>query len=196
MAPDPQEIVVVTGLPRSGTSMMMRMLAAGGLPALQDALRPADADNPHGYFEFEPVKATREDPSWLAAAPGRAVKVVHALIRDLPTDRPYAVLVMRRDLGEVLASQRKMLDRSGRQGAGVAADALARVFAAQMAEMGRWLDAHACFRRLDVHYDRVLADPAGQAAAVAAFLHRGDARAMAGAVDAALYRNRAAPREP
>lgn len=190
---DSAEIVIVSGLPRSGTSMMMRMLAAGGVPVLSDAVRGADADNPLGYFEFEPVKRTREDPSWLDRAPGRAVKLVHLLLRDLPPGRRYAVVMMHRDLDEVLASQRTMLERSGRAGAGAPPDALKRVFAAQMDEVKAWMDGQANFRRLDVDYARVVADPRGEAARVGAFLGLKTADAMGAAVDPQLYRNRRGP---
>src|SRR5690242_7444054 len=102
-------LIIVSGLPRSGTSMMMRMLEHGGIPVLTDRVRTADDDNPNGYYEFEAVKQTRKDPSWLAGREGKAVKMVYRLLYDLPADRNYRVLFMRRKLEEVLASQRTML---------------------------------------------------------------------------------------
>lgn len=110
---DESSVTIVTGLPRSGTSMMMRMLEAGGLPVLVDGRRGADIDNPNGYYEFEPVKETRTDASWVEGARGRAVKMVYRLLYDVPAEFRYRVLFMRRDLGEILASQRKMLTRHG-----------------------------------------------------------------------------------
>lgn len=189
MTPAP-DIVIVSGLPRSGTSMMMRMIEAGGIPALTDGLRHADPDNPLGYYEYEPVKRTREDPSWVPGARGRVVKMVHLLLRDLPAGEHYRVVMMHRDLDEVLASQRKMLERSGRPGAALAPDALKRVFAAQMESVGQWLTAQPNISRLDVSYNDILARPAEQAARVAAFLGLAAAEPMAAAVDASLYRNR------
>src|SRR5262245_41311102 len=106
-------VTVVSGLPRSGTSLMMQMLAAGGMAVLTDELRGPDPDNPRGYYEFEPVKRTRHDPSWLVGAPGKAVKLVHLLLYDLPAEYSYRVIFMKRRLSEVLASQRAMLDRQG-----------------------------------------------------------------------------------
>src|SRR5256885_1317813 len=94
-------VTVVSGLPRSGTSMMMRMIAAGGIAPLSDHSREADEDNPLGYLELEAVKATRRDPSWLSRAPGRVVKVIHLLLKDLPPGYAYRVILMRRDLDEV-----------------------------------------------------------------------------------------------
>ena len=92
-------ITIVSGLPRSGTSMMMRILEAGGMPVLVDAARPADVDNPNGYYEFEPAKSIREDASWLTQAEGRAVKMVYKLLYDLPPDRAYHVLFLQRGDG-------------------------------------------------------------------------------------------------
>jgi hypothetical protein len=186
----PGEVTIVSGLPRSGTSMMMRMIAAGGIPALTDGVRAADPDNPLGYFEFEPVKRTREDPSWLQRAAGHVVKMVHVLLRDLPDDRPYAVVMMRRDLDEVLASQAAMLARSGRPAARIPPDALKRVYSAQLSEVERHMDARSNFRRMTIEHARVLADPLGEARGVAAFLGLDSASAMAAAVDPSLYRNR------
>ena len=105
------EIIIVSGLPRSGTSMMMRMLEAGGIPPLIDNLRRPNEDNPGGYYEFEPVKRTKQDPSWLTTAGGKVVKMVYRLLYDLPTGYEYRVIMMRRTLEEVLASQEAMLKR-------------------------------------------------------------------------------------
>jgi len=106
-------VIVVSGLPRSGTSMMMQMLDAGGVEVLTDNLRLPDEDNPKGYYEYEAVKATAEDPSWLDDAGGRAVKMVYRLLYDLPADRRYRVVFMKRDLEEVIKSQEVMLGSSG-----------------------------------------------------------------------------------
>lgn len=187
-----KDIAIVSGLPRSGTSMMMRMIAAGGVPALTDAVRAADPDNPHGYFEYEPVKRTRADPSWVAGAEGRVVKMVHLLLRDLPEGRRYRVVMMERDLDEVVASQGKMLARQGKAGAKMGGDALKRVYQTQLEGVKRWMDDRPWFSRLEVRYDRVVADAAAEAARVAGFLELGSAAVgpMAAAVDASLYRNR------
>ena len=75
-----EPITIVSGLPRSGTSMMMSMLQAGGMDLLTDNERKADIDNPRGYFEFERVKKVKEDPSWLKDTGGRAVKMVARLL--------------------------------------------------------------------------------------------------------------------
>ena len=186
-------ITVVSGLPRSGTSLAMQMLRAGGLPVLADAERPADADNPAGYLEYAPVRSTARDASWVASAPGKAVKVIYALLRHLPAEHSYRVLWMRRNLDEVIASQEAMLARSGAAPeGGLARERLAEVLAAQLAETERWLAQQPSFRLLGVDYAAVIADPQRAARAVDAFLGGGlDVAAMAGAVDASLRRQRA-----
>lgn len=182
-------ITVVSGLPRSGTSMMMRMIEAGGIPVLTDRARGADEDNPHGYYELEAVKQTRQDASWVAGAVGRAVKVVHLLLAELPAGPEYRVVLMNRDLEEVVASQAKMLARSGRRSA--PPEVLKRVFAAQMQQARSWMASRAGLSVIEVSYRRVLEAPLEEASRIAGFLSiEGDPARMAGAVDPALYRNR------
>ena len=108
-----EPVIIVSGLPRSGTSMMMQMLEAGGIEILSDGERQADDDNPKGYYELEAVKKTKDDASWVETATGKAVKMISQLMLDLPLDREYRVIFMRRDLQEILASQAKMLARRG-----------------------------------------------------------------------------------
>src|SRR5688500_11050209 len=132
--------------------MMMRMLAAGGLPPLTDGLRAPDSDNPHGYFEFEPVKRTREDPAWVPQAVGRAVKMVHLLLRDLPPGREYRVLLMRRKLDEMVASQRRMLARLGRDPGALSDERRAAIFRAQLDETEAWARTQPHMRCLRVDY--------------------------------------------
>ena len=193
MKPANQPIVVVSGLPRSGTSLMMQMLVAGGLPALTDGLRAPDTDNPRGYLELEAVKRLKSDTSWLATAHGHAVKVIHLLLQELPTTYDYDVLFLERDIGEVLRSQSAMLARSGRAGAQLPADRLATVYGAQIASVKQWLSERPCFRVHAVPYASLVASPEDSARAVCAFLRGGhalDAAAMVSAVDPSLYRNR------
>ena len=106
-------ITIVSGLPRSGTSMMMRMLSEGGLEILYDEARPADQDNPLGYYEYEAAKRLRSEKGWLDLAIGKAVKVISFLLPELPTTHSYQILFMRRHLKEVLASQQRMLEHRG-----------------------------------------------------------------------------------
>lgn len=183
-------IYVVSGLPRSGTSMMMRMLAAGGIPPLQDGVRTADEDNLRGYYELEAVKKTRQDPSWLDDAPGRAVKVISQLLFDLPDAHRYRVVFMRRHLDEVLASQRTMLDRRGEQDD--AADLeMKQTFVSHLAQVEQLLRDAAHIDALFVSYNRLLAEPRPQIARITTFLDSAlDVEAMAAVVEPALYRQR------
>ncbi len=107
-------ITIVSGLPRSGTSMMMKMLAAGGMEIFTDHRRAPDADNPKGYFECDRVKDLAADASWLEAARGRAIKIVSHLLPHVPDELACEIIFMRRDPREILASQNTMLARSGR----------------------------------------------------------------------------------
>jgi hypothetical protein len=186
-------VTVVSGYPRSGTSLMMQMLAAGGLEVLVDDCRPADDHNPRGYFEFSPsLMLNAEDPdvSWVPSAAGRAVKVMAYQLQHLPDDHVYRVVFMRRTVAEVLASWDKMgltrphceLDRRQRE----------LSFKTEYAVYEARLERRPCMRALFLQYGDVLAEPAAQSARVADFLGLTlDLAAMAGAVDLALYHNRA-----
>lgn len=188
---DKQGVIVVSGLPRSGTSMMMQMLAAGGLPVLADDVRGPDLDNPRGYFEFNPVRRTAQDARWLSGAPGKAVKVIHLLLPALPNDYAYRVLFVLRDMRQVLASQEAMLRRLGRRGADLTSRQLAEVFAGQLRLVRKWLAVQSNVAALDVDYQGVIDNPTSQAAQVNQFLggHLDEAR-MAAVVDPSLYRQR------
>jgi hypothetical protein len=186
-------IVVVSGLPRSGTSMAMRMLAAGGLPIMTDRAREADEDNPHGYFEHDRVLELDKggDTGWLADARGKAVKVISALLPHLPESFNYQVIFMHRDLGEVLASQNTMLRRRGEAG-GEASDAeMRKLYEDHLRRIASLLRRRACFETLDVRYADVVGAPAAQAQRINAFLGgRLDIQRMVEAVSPELYRNR------
>lgn len=184
-------VTIVAGLPRTGTSMMMRILEAGGLPVLVDDVRESDADNPRGYYEFEPVKKTREDASWLARARGRAVKMVYRLLRDLPADSSYRVVFMNRRLSEVMASQEAMLARNRKRVAPMDSATFEKTFAGELRRIKAWLEQQPNFRVLEVDYNRVLEDPRPAIAALGAFLDGGlDTDAMREVVEPQLYRQR------
>jgi hypothetical protein len=186
-----REVVVVSGLPRSGTSMMMRMLAAGGIGILTDAERSADEDNPRGYFELEAVKRTDADASWLDDAEGKAVKVIARLLSTLPQGRRYKVLFMRRKLDEVLASQKRMLERRG-EPQGADDEKMKELFAAHLAEVEELMRGRPGFDVLFLSYNRMVEDPRRGAERVNRFLGGLlDLDAMVAAIDPSLYRNRA-----
>ena len=187
---EPADVVtIVSGLPRSGTSMMMQMLAAGGVPIYSDDRRVADADNPLGYFEHDLAPKLASNDKWLPQVRGRAVKIVAPLLPRLPDKERYAIVMMHRDLGEVVASQREMLKRLGRKGAALCDDELTAALRREMARVQRWIARRDNVRVLDIQYATVLADPEAAAGRIAAFLNRSlDLPAMADAVKPALRR--------
>ena len=196
----PPPIVVVSGLPRSGTSMMMRMVEAGGLPVLTDELRVPDPDNPRGYYELERVKTLeRGDATWLVGAAGHAVKVISTLLRHLPPTHDYRILYMHRQIGEVLSSQQKMMARAmAENGSADAADdslAMGQMLRSHDTQIRAWVDEQPTMQVLDVNYNALLANPGPGAQRVAAFLAEVadaplDVDAMARVVEPTLYRNR------
>ena len=188
-----EPIIVVSGLPRSGTSMTMKMLDAGGLKTVTDDKRSADEDNPKGYFEDERVKdlGQMEDRSWLRAARGKVIKVVSSLLQYLPEDNNYQVIFMRRNLKEVLASQAKMLDRRG-EASHTSDEELIAKYESHLEKVEFQLRFRPWFDALYLDHRSVLSDPAGAARKINEFLGgKLDERRMAEAVDPNLYRNRA-----
>jgi hypothetical protein len=184
-------VTIVSGLPRSGTSLMMQMLQAGGLPLLTDGQRTPDASNPRGYFEHEAVKQGRNDLSWLEQAGGKAVKVIHLLLPHLPAPRNYRVIFMVRNLEEVIASQRAMLQQQGRPAATLTDAALAGVFEKQLATVRQWLAEQPHFRVHYVNHRDVIAQPEAAAEQINLFLGGNLAvTRMVAAVNPELYRQR------
>lgn len=184
-------VTIVSGLPRSGTSMMIQMLDQGGIPALTDKIRAPDEDNPKGYYEFEPVKQTKKDASWLEQARGRVVKMVYRLLYDLPKGYTYRVIFMRRNLEEVVASQNVMLERQNKEGGGLSDAKLLAVFRAEIDKSNKWLAEQPSFEVLYVNYNEVLKDPVPQVARINEFLGGSlDTDAMMGVVDSTLYRQK------
>ncbi len=183
--------IIVSGLPRSGTSMMMQMLQAGGMPLFTDGQREADASNPRGYFETEAVKHTQEDHSWLEAVDNRPVKMVYRLLYTLPLDRQYRVVFMRRDMQEVMASQCIMLKRLGQWKDAHDNVGMERLFREELATVDAWLAANPCFRTIYVDYGECIAAPVTQSRRINRFLEGGLCpAAMALAADPSLYRCR------
>jgi hypothetical protein len=186
-------IVVVSGLPRSGTSMTMKMLQAGGLPLVIDGARAPDVSNPRGYFECEAVKQLDKssDFAWLGGARGKGVKVISWLLTWLPEVYDYRVIFMQRDLDEVIASQNAMLRRRGELQAIEDAAAMRRIYADHLTQVHRFLEHRRCFAVLPVNYSDVVEGPSVAARRLTDFLRRPlDTERMAAAVDPELYRSR------
>ena len=184
-------IIVVSGLPRSGTSMLMQMLDTAGIEPFTDRERSPDESNPKGYYEHDAVRTLARDASWVAEADGHVLKVVSPLLPHLPPGPSYDVIVLDRDLDEVLQSQARMLARSGLDAA--SAERLRPVYARQARIATAWAEQTAGVRTLVLPHRDVLADPQSAASQIATFLDRDlDIRAMASVVDPSLYRERAA----
>src|SRR5512143_581599 len=166
----PPTVIVVSGLPRSGTSMMMKMLAEGGVQALTDSIRTADEDNPNGYFELEVVKQLAEgQKEWLANADRKLVKVISALLEHLPPEHHYKVLFMERQIPEILASQRKMLARRNETSNVSDADMEAQ-FREHLKAIKYWLARQPNMDVLYVDYNRMMADPDSYLSKIVAFV--------------------------
>ncbi|MEM1246834.1 MAG: sulfotransferase [Acidobacteriota bacterium] len=187
-----EPIIVVSGLPRSGTSMAMKMLDAAGVDTTTDGERTADEDNPKGYFEDERVKDLEKmtDRSWVRDSRGKAIKVISFLLKSLPADNNYKVIFMRRDLDEVLASQQKMLDRRGEENS-IDDEQMRELWKNHLWRSNYMLKNQPQFEFVEILYSDVLADPETNARRIADFIGGLDARKMAEVVDPDLYRNRA-----
>jgi hypothetical protein len=184
-------ITIVSGLPRSGTSLMMQMLTAGGMTPLSDGERKADADNPKGYLEWERIKQLPKDPSLIKEAEGKVVKVISQLLLSLPDGHEYKVVFMQRPLPEVLKSQDAMLKRRGTSDAGGNSSAVEQAFRRHLIDVDKWLSSKAKTTVLRVHYHRVLREPRIVAQELADFLGAPmNIDAMVEQVDGSLYRNR------
>ena len=186
-------VILVSGLPRSGTSMMMKMLDAGGLEIVTDNVRTADEDNPKGYYELERVKDLdkKKDKSWLGELKGKVVKIIAYLLKDLPHDCNYKVVFMRRDIGEILASQNKMLVRRGEVPDEVSDERMAKLYETHLRKVKYITENRPNFDVLEVEYRDAMEDPKALVQTLNRFLgNRLDTSKMVGVVDKSLYRNR------
>jgi hypothetical protein len=188
-------ITIVSGLPRSGTSLMMQMLEAGGMAVLSDGERQPDKDNPKGYLEWERIKQLKKDASVIAEAEGKVVKVISEFVQSLPAGHEYRIVFMQRPLPEVLKSQDEMLRRRGNADSIASSSAetyaIEEFFQKHLLEMNKWVAGQENMKMLRVHYHRVLREPRTVAEEVAVFLQVPlDIDAMVKQVDGSLYRNR------
>lgn len=186
-------ITIVSGLPRSGTSLMMQMLVAGGMTPLTDGERVADSDNPCGYLEWERIKQLPSDPDCIAEAEGKVVKVISRLLLALPAGHEYRVIFMQRPLAEVLASQDQMMRRRGTFKGATNSSVMAAAFEKHLREVYAWLDGKPYVKSIRVAYHDALKQPQEVSRNISEFLgERLNLGAMRQAVDASLYRNRGA----
>lgn len=188
-------VTIVSGLPRSGTSMMMRMLEAGGLTPLIDGIRQADDDNPRGYYEFERVKKVKEDQGWLEDARGKVVKMVSALLADLPPRYTYRVIFMRRKMEEILASQRRMLLRNAKPWSDADDVRMRDLYQAHLRQIETWISRQRHLSALYVSYNDLLQSPREHALRVNEFLGGAlDVGEMVSVIEQGLYRQKSEER--
>lgn len=184
-------VTVISGLPRSGTSMMMKMLEAGGMEPLTDNFRTADEDNPKGYYEFERVKKLPEDTAWLEDAQGHVVKVISRLLLHLPAAYTYKVIFMRREMAEILASQTQMLIRRGKPTGTVSDAKMAELFSKHLRDVNAWLAQQSNMGVLYVSYNEILKNPTENVTTINRFLKDTlNAGKMLNVIDDALHRQR------
>ena len=181
------QVTIVSGLPRSGTSLMMQMLDKGGLDILQDQLREADISNPKGYYEYKPVMSLYKDNSWLSKGQDKAVKVVAPLLKYLDSTLRYKIVFMRRDLNEIIQSQQKMIGKSEQE----FPVTLYNKYQKLLANVTLWDKSEPGVEILYVNYTDVLESPAIELARIEKFLGIAiNKQEMINCVDVSLYRNR------
>ncbi|MGE5207055.1 MAG: sulfotransferase domain-containing protein [Chlamydiota bacterium] len=186
-------ITVVSGIPRSGTSLMMQMMAAGGMPVLTDGQRSADANNPRGYFELESVKALGKNQDVAGQAEGKVVKVISSLLPSLPKQFQYRVIFMCRPLEEVVSSQNRMLERLGKDVPATPTTAVIAAFQEHLKKTKSWLSQQPNFAVLYVDYPAVLQAPEENARKICSFLGRDlDVSAMISQIEQSLHREKSA----
>ena len=184
-----KDIIVVSGLPRSGTSMLMNMLKCGGIELLTDDIRKANEDNPGGYFEYEKVRTVAEDSSWLEQAQGKSVKIIYRLLYYLPDNYRYKVIFLERDIHEVIESQRKMLNRLGKEHL-VSDSKLHSIFNKEIEDFKKWVSVQENFDILYIRYNEIVHDPQSHSEQIRDFLGTDiDINEMISIVDPKLYRN-------
>ena len=188
-------ITIVSGLPRSGTSLMMQMLAAGGLEPLTDGQRVADLNNPRGYFEWEKAKSLPREPGCIVEAEGKVVKIISSLLLSLPNTFAYKAIFMERPLAEVVASQSAMIQKLGTEGAALGPEAVERALDAHLKQVKASLRLRPEISVCWVSYQNALQNPQAVCETIQQFLGIPlDLPGMAAQVDASLYRQRSLSR--
>ena len=152
-------ITIVSGLPRSGTSMMMQILESGGMEVITDNIRKANEDNPLGYYEYERVKKIKDDTGWLKETRGKAFKMISQLLYDLPSNENYKVIFMKRKMSEILASQGKMLERMGRSKDGISDEKMGEFFDKHLSKIIDWIEGRKYIDVLYIDYSDFLINP-------------------------------------
>ncbi len=186
-----EPLIVVSGLPRSGTSMTMQMLESGGLDIATDGIRKPGEDTPKGYYEYERVKDLEKetDKSYLKEFRGKTIKIISFLLKDLPETNNYKVVFMRRNLDEILASQTKMLKNRG-EASESSNEEMLELYKNHLWKVNYLMKHRPYFEFLEVNYKDVVENPRREAERISEFLGNLDVDKMTSAVDEKLYRNR------
>jgi len=188
-------LTIVSGIPRSGTSMMMSMLAGGGMEIVSDQKREPDPDNPEGYYEDQRVKRLKQNAAWLETCKDKAIKIVSPLLKSVPDNLQCKIIFMQRDLAEILASQKKMLARRGQSEGALSDEQMAEKFQLHLKRVDNWLSSRKNWDVIEIRYREVIENPYGEARRVNSFLrNRFDIEKMALKVNKRLYRHQAARR--
>ena len=184
-------ITIVSGLPRSGTSMMMQILESGGMKIVTDNIRKANEDNPYGYYEYEKVKEIKEDTGWLKETRGKAFKMVSQLLYDLPSDENFKVIFMKRKMNEILASQSKMLERMGSRKDGTSDVKMGEFFNKHLLKVIDWMESRKYIDVLYIDYNDLLINPDEHIKTLNRFLnYKLNEEKAVKVIDKSLYRNR------
>ncbi len=185
-----KHINIVSGLPRSGTSMMMQMLKAGGMQIIHDNIRKPDIDNPGGYYEYEKVKTLKRNSSWLEETCGKVFKMVSMLLFNLPDDKKYRIVFMKRNMEEILDSQRKMLNRLGRKSANIEIDKMGTLYEVHLKKVDNWVKTKDHISILYINYNDIVVNPDWQLDILNKFMDNSlDTEKMLRVIDRSLYRN-------
>lgn len=190
-----RDIIIVSGLPRSGTSLMMKMLEAGGLIPFTDNIRKADEDNPRGYYEFERVKQLgKADDEWLAYAQGRGIKIISAFLQHLPSIYIYRILFMQRAMPEILASQKKMLINRREDTDATGDREMAAIYQKHLRQVDQWLRNQPNIKKIDINYNDLVQNPDKYVPSINKFLGNIlNTKKMVSVIDPCLYRQRLEP---
>lgn len=186
-----EKITIVSGLPRSGTSLMMSILKNGGMSILEDQQRRPDEDNPRGYYEYEKVKDLAKNNSWVCDHGGKVIKVISFLLKNLPDNMNYDVIFMNRNIKEVLKSQSKMLERSGVNLGSVSDDVMEKKFLDHLEKTNNWFSLQKNMKVYYVDYSKLVKDTNNVIHDLCLFLGRDlNKNNMLSAVDKNLYRQK------
>jgi hypothetical protein len=186
-------LVVVSGIPRAGTSLLMQMLKKGGMTLLADNRRKPDISNPKGYLELEAVKNLSKDNSCLKNQTGKAVKVISHLLKHLPKHQKYKIIFMNREMNEIIKSQEKMLKKEGKR----FSKELIKIFLKELKLVKKWVKEEPKKEMINLHYKKIIKNPAKQIDKIIEFLGVPlDKEAMIEAIDPSLYRTRINDSEP